>query len=274
MRRLRIPLGASLVLWLLPAAALRAGDREIRTIEMGTQVVRDFGALKLQGIPQGLMREAKAVAIIPGVVKAGFLFDGRIGQGIVVARQPDGSWSNPVFIGLAGVGVGWQAGIESTDVILVFRTSHSVDRILRGKGKITLGGDASVAVGPVGREFEAATDARLRAEILSYSRSRGLFLGVSVEGASLHVNPRANEAFYGLHGGRSPAELAQRETAAAETLKGWLNALCPAPGLAVPALPAPVIVPAPQAPPGPAPLPFPPAPVPVVPPASPPPPGR
>jgi lipid-binding SYLF domain-containing protein len=172
------------------------------------------------------------------------------------------------------VGVGWQAGIESTDVILVFRTAHSLDRILRGKGKITLGADASVAVGPVGREFEAATDARLRAEIFSYSRSRGLFVGVSVEGAVLHVNPRANDAFYGLHGGQPVPVLAQREMAAVETLKAWLIAMGPPAGVAVPILPAPVIVPAPQtSSPIPAPLPFPPpAPVPVVPPALPQPP--
>jgi lipid-binding SYLF domain-containing protein len=268
---LRTMLGASLALWLLPVAAAQAGEREIRTVEAATLVVRDFGALKLQGIPQGLMREARGVAIIPGVVKAGFLFDGRVGQGVVLARQPDGSWSNPIFIGLAGLGVGWQAGIESTDMMLVFRTAHSVDRILRGKGKITLGGDASVAVGPVGREFEAATDARLRAEIYSYSRSRGLFAGISVEGAALHVNPRANDAFYGLHGGQPAPVLAQREAAAVDSLKAWLNAMGPPPGVVVPVLPAPVIVPAPQTPaPVPAPLPFPPpAPVPVVPPASP-----
>jgi lipid-binding SYLF domain-containing protein len=272
MMRLGLLLGASLALGFFPVAVLQAGERELRTVESATLVIRDLGALKLQGIPQGLLREARGVAIIPGVIKAGFLIDGRVGQGVVLARQPDGSWSNPVFVGLAGLGIGWQAGVQSTDVVLVFRTAHSVDRILRGQGKITLGGDVSVAVGPVGRAFEAATDARLEAEIYSYSRSRGLFAGLSVEGASLHINPRANDAFYGLQRGQPAPVLAQRETTAVESLKAWLNTIGPPAGAAAPVPPAPVLVPTPQVP-APAPLPFPPAtPAPGVPPPPPPPP--
>jgi len=264
-----MPLGASLVLWCLAVVPLHAGEREMRTVESAAQVVRELGGLKLQGIPHGLLREASGVAVIPGVVKAGFLIDGRIGQGVVLARQPDGTWSNPVFVTLGGLGIGWQAGVESTDVVLVFRTAHSVDRILQGKGKLALGGDASVAVGPVGREFEAATDARLRAEIFSYSRSRGLFAGVSVEGAGLRVNPRANDAFYGLHGGQPAVVLAQREAVAVENLKAWLNTLGAPAGIVVPVLPVPPNPGVPFVPP-PAPVgpPFTPtAPVPVVPPA-------
>jgi len=276
MNTLRTSLGASLTAWLLVAVPLHAGEREVRTVESAAFVIRELGGVKLQGIPQALLRDAHGVAVIPGVVKAGFLIDGRVGQGVVLARQPGGSWSNPVFVTLGGLGIGWQAGVESTDVVLVFRTAHSVDRILRGKGKLTLGGDASVAIGPVGREFEAATDARLRAEIFSYSRSRGLFAGISVEGAALRVNPRANEAFYGLRGG-PPVVLPQREAVAVENLKAWLNTLGGVAVIAVPALPAPPFQPAPLAPP---PLPggpsLPPAaPVPLVPPVpAPAPPGR
>jgi lipid-binding SYLF domain-containing protein len=270
MSRLRILLGASIAFWSLAAGPAFAGEREVRTLEWASQTVREFAGLKLQGIPQGLLRDARGVAIIPGVVKAGFLIDGRIGQGVVLARQADGTWSNPVFVTLGGLGIGWQAGVESTDVVLIFRSARSVDRFLRGKGKLTLGGDASVAIGPVGREFEAATDARLRAEIFSYSRSRGLFAGVSVEGAALRVNPRANEAFYGPPG----VAPTQREAAAVENLRGWLNALAPPARIAVPAPLAPPLQTNPLAPPPPPPGPPapPPAPVPVVP--SPVPPGR
>ena len=129
------------------------------------------------------MQDAAGVAVIPHVVKAGFVFDGRFGRGVVLARQPDGTWSNPIFLTLAGGGVGWQVGVESTDVILVFKTRESLDRLMGGKDKITLGADVAVAAGPVGRQAEAATDAQLKAEIFSYSRSRGLFLGAFAGGS-------------------------------------------------------------------------------------------
>jgi lipid-binding SYLF domain-containing protein len=172
-------------------------------------------------IPYSLMREAGGVAIFPGVVKAGFLIDGRFGRGVVLARQPNGSWSNPVFITLHGGGVGVQAGIESTDVVLVFRTAQSLDRFLKGKGKLTLGADIGIAAGPLGREAAAATDARLKAEIFSYSRSRGLFAGASLEGSALLVDHRANESFYSPH----PAKVAAQENAALEHVKSWLARL-------------------------------------------------
>jgi lipid-binding SYLF domain-containing protein len=258
MSRLHL-LGASLLV-LLTALPLPAGEHEVRTLDASAQTLRQFAELKLQGIPHALLHDAKGMAIIPGVVKAGFLFDARVGQGVAITRQADGTWSNPAFITLAGLGVGWQAGVESTDVILIFRSANSVDRLLRGKGKLTLGGDASVAVGPVGREFEAATDARLRAEIFSYSRSRGLFVGVSVEGAVLRVNPRANDAIYGPHYGPLAVQQAQREGAALANLRACLNyfsGAVPA-GPVVPAVPViPTNPPPPPPPPGPAPVPFP-----------------
>jgi lipid-binding SYLF domain-containing protein len=187
------------------------------------------------------------VAILPDVVKAGFVVGGRYGRGVILLRQPDGSWSNPVFITLAGGGIGWQVGVQSTDLVLVFKTSNSLDRILKGKGKLTLGADVAVAAGPVGRQAEAATDAMLRAEIYSYSRSRGLFAGVSVEGAGLLVDCEANEAFYGLRGGRPDDILhlvLNPPIAAVECLKAELSRL------SMPAAP-PVIIMPPQTPPPP-----------------------
>src|SRR5206468_3731242 len=101
----------------------------------------------------------------------------------VMAKDKNGNWGEPVFVNLGGASVGFQAGVEATDVLLVFRDRKSLDRLLDGKGKVTLGADAEVAAGPVGRMAAAATDAKIQAEILSYSRSRGLFAGVSFEGA-------------------------------------------------------------------------------------------
>ena len=197
MTALRKAAGAALVL-ALAVAPLRAGDREHRTIESASDAAAAFADAPIRCIPAALMQDAAGVAVIPHVVKAGFVFDGRFGRGVVLARQPDGTWSNPIFLTLAGGGVGWQVGVESTDVILVFKTRESLNRLMRGKDKITLGADVAVAAGPVGRQAEAATDAQLKAEIFSYSRSRGLFLGASLEGAGLLVDHRATEDFYGV----------------------------------------------------------------------------
>jgi len=203
MSRFRVWLG--LLLFALAASPLWAGDRELKTVTEATEVVKQFATIPLHCIPPHLLHEAAGVAVLPNVVKAGLLVDGQFGRGVALVRQPDGSWSNPTFMTMKGLGVGGQAGVESTDLVLVFKTRNSVDRVLLGKRKLTLGADVAVAAGPVGRDAEVATDAILKAEILSYSRSRGLFVGVSLEGASLRVDREANESFYGVPGGR-PAE--------------------------------------------------------------------
>jgi hypothetical protein len=115
---------------------------------------------------------------------------------VVLVRAHGNSWSRPVFVTLTGGSFGPQAGVQSTDLILVFKTRRSLDRVMKGKGKLTLGAEASVAAGPIGRQAEAGTDARLKAEIYSYSRSRGLFAGASLEGATLQMDPRATDAYY------------------------------------------------------------------------------
>jgi lipid-binding SYLF domain-containing protein len=244
-------LGTSVLILVLAVDRLSAQTQELRTVEAAAETLRELADIPARCIPCSLMREARGVVIVPGVVKAGFLIDGRFGRGVVVARQPDGSWSSPVFITLTGGGVGLQAGIESTAVVLVFRTAYGMDRFMRGKGRLTLGGDLSIAAGPVGREAEAGTDLRLRAEIISYSRSRGLFAGVSLAGAALLVDQRAADAFYGFH----PPELAAKEFAAIDHLKARLTQMSTPP---VPPPPPPpigphVYVPPPAAAPPPAP---------------------
>jgi lipid-binding SYLF domain-containing protein len=250
MTRLPTAFGASLVLLTLAAAPLRAGDRELRTVESAIETVQAFAAVPLRGIPPALLQDAKGVAIIPHVVKAGLLVGGRFGRGVVLIRQPDGTWSNPVFVALGGGGIGWQAGIQSTDLVLVFKTGHSLDRVLQGKGQLTLGGDVAVAAGPVGRQAEAATDGQLKAEIYSYSRSRGLFAGVSLEGAGLLADAEANESFYRLRWGRPEDILNLRGVPiplAAEDLKRLLNRLT------MPPAPPPAVIIPPQSPPPPPP---------------------
>ena len=231
--------GATLFAVMLAAGALRAQGDEAATVDSATEVLQALATLPLKGVPPALMQGAQGVAVLPHVLKAGFILGGRYGRGVVLVRGPDGGWCDPVFVTLAGGGVGWQAGIESTDLVLVFKTRSSLDRILRGKGKLTLGADAGVAAGPVGRQAEAGTDAQLRAEIYSYARSRGLFAGVSLEGAALLVDRDADEAFYGVRGGRPEDVLAPRGVpapAAAARLKAQLAAL------SAPAAPPPLIV--------------------------------
>ena len=195
MKRFLIPFAASLLSMSLAGSPLMAAGREIATVESAAEVVQAFAAIPIQRIPPALLRDAAGVAIIPHVFKAGLLVGGRYGRGVVMARRPGGGWSPPVFITLAGGSFGLQAGVQSTDIILVFKSGRGLDQILRGEGKITLGGDVSVAAGPVGRHAEAATDGQLQAEIYSYSRSRGLFAGVSLEGAGLLADPEATVLF-------------------------------------------------------------------------------
>jgi lipid-binding SYLF domain-containing protein len=225
----------------LAAAPLSAAGRELKTIEVATNVLQTAAASPLKGIPPTLLREAAGVAIIPHVVRVGILLDHRVGHGIVVAHEPGGRWSNPGFITLEGNGIGPQAGIESTDLVLVFRSKVSLEKILKGRGKLRLGGDVGVAAGPIGHEAEGAPGRR--AEVYCYSRSRGLFAGLSLEGDRVSLDSRANKAFYGPHGARTQDILVPHgpPVAAVEALKGLLTQLSgpPAIPLIVPVAPLP-----------------------------------
>lgn len=203
--------GFALTLLVTPASALPPTNA--RVLEHSTEVLDELANIPAKGIPAALLSEAEGVAIIPRVIKAGFVFGGRGGHGLVIAKDKDGKWGDPVFVDLGGASVGFQAGVESTDVVLVFRNRKSLDRLLEGKGKLTLGGDASVAAGPVGRKAAAATDGMLEAEIMSYSRSRGLFAGVSLDGAVIHPNANSNAMF------RQPNRDAEQKLAAALKMK-------------------------------------------------------
>jgi lipid-binding SYLF domain-containing protein len=201
--------------------ALAAGD-PAETVRQSEQVLADLVAIPGKAIPQHLLAEATAVAIIPDVTKIGFIAGVRRGHGVVLVRDADGEWSLPQFITLTGGSVGWQAGIQGTDVVLIFKSRKGVEGLMRGK--FTIGVDAAASAGPVGRNAEAATDAALRAEILSYSRSRGLFLGVSLDGSALEIDQHAHAAFYGTRTGEVP----QRLPESAVQLRQYLVELTPA----------------------------------------------
>jgi lipid-binding SYLF domain-containing protein len=165
-------------------------DRVANAIE----VIEEMVDIPEEGIPEALLSKAYGIAVIPKVIKAAWVVGGRYGKGVLLVRKDTGKWSQPCFIRIAGGSVGWQIGVQSADIILVFKRRKSVDSIT--EGKITLGADAGVAAGPVGRRAEASTDIALEAEIYSYSKSRGLFAGVSIEGAAIQIDEESNSNFY------------------------------------------------------------------------------
>lgn len=196
-------MGATALLAMALSAGVQAANRTEARVADAIDVLQDFTAIPEQGVPQNLLANAHAVAVIPGVIKAGFGLGGRYGKGILIVRQDDGAWSNPTFVTLGGASFGWQIGAQSTDLLLVFKDRRSIERI--AEGKLTLGGDASIAAGPMGRSTSAATDQRLTAEIYSYSRNRGLFAGIALDGTWIGMDRKSNEAYYG--NGLSPMQL-------------------------------------------------------------------
>jgi lipid-binding SYLF domain-containing protein len=190
-RQLQACLAVAVLLFAFPAAA---ASREEQRVADSADVLDQFLRMPEQSIPPAMLSRAYAVAVVPSVVRIGFGLGARRGKGILVVRQDDGSWSNPAFITLTGGSFGFQAGVQRTDVVLVFKTRRGVDNI--ANGKLTLGADASIAAGPVGRSVEGATDIRFQAEIVSYSRARGIFAGVSFAGSGVTMDRKANAAFY------------------------------------------------------------------------------
>ena len=148
-----------------------------------------------QGIPEALLKKAYGIAVIPHVVKGAFGFGGRYGKGLVAQRNADGGWGIPLFIEIGGGSFGLQLGVEATDVIMVFTNRDGIQPLL--KGKLKIGADASATAGPVGRKAEAGTDILLKSAIYSYSRSKGLFAGIALDGAVLQLDDDANKSVYG-----------------------------------------------------------------------------
>ncbi len=146
------------------------------------------------GLPQSMLAGAQGIAIVPNMVRGAFVIGMQHGRGVLLTRGPGGAWQAPRMIQITGGSLGYQIGVQSTDLILIFRTPQSVANVLRGTLKV--GVDASAAAGPVGRQASAATDLPMQAEILSYSRARGAFLGVSIDGSSISMDPQADAMYY------------------------------------------------------------------------------
>ncbi|WP_425501659.1 lipid-binding SYLF domain-containing protein [Pseudoxanthomonas koreensis] len=172
-----------------------ASSQEEERARNAVRVMQEIQQIPEQAIPDKLLDEARGIIVIPDTIKAGLVLGGRRGHGLMSVKGADGTWSNPVFVTLTGGSIGFQAGVQSADVVLAFRNDRSLDDIVNGK--FTLGADAGVAAGPVGRNAAAATDGQFKAEIWSWSRARGLFAGVSLDGAVLQIDRKAQAAVYG-----------------------------------------------------------------------------
>jgi lipid-binding SYLF domain-containing protein len=192
----RLVILSTLVLCCARVAMASDRDDDTARTRKATEVFHEIMATPDHGIPHSLLASAKCIAIVPGDKKFAFVFGGNYGRGLATCRTSHG-WSAPVFIAIEGGSVGYQIGGSSTDLILLFMNDRALNGLLSDKFK--LGADASVAAGPVGRAATANTDIRLNAEILSYSRSKGLFAGVSLNGSAVMADKSGNESMYGAN---------------------------------------------------------------------------
>jgi lipid-binding SYLF domain-containing protein len=184
-----------LLLGLALSTVAIAGANEDERARNAVRVLTEIQAIPESAIPDKLLDEARAIVVVPDTIKAGLVIGGRRGHGLMSVKAPDGTWSNPSFVTLTGGSIGLQVGVQSADVVLAFRTERGLESIVNGK--FTLGADAGVAAGPLGRHAATATDGELKAEIWSWSRARGLFAGVALDGAVLQIDDAANQAVYG-----------------------------------------------------------------------------
>jgi lipid-binding SYLF domain-containing protein len=258
--RLSILLSAALLLNGAVVATASAGSAEDARAQNAVRVLTDIQAIPESAIPDKLFDEARAIVVVPDSLKVGLVIGGRRGHGLLSVKSADGTWSNPSFVSLTGGSIGFQAGVQSSDIVLVFRSDRGLESIVNGK--FTLGADASVAAGPVGRNASTATDGELKAEIWSWSRARGLFAGVALDGAVLAIDDAANEAVYGrdstprmIFEGRVPSpagpvvafrDALEEATAAARVARGDAMPRAVAPAATTTVAPAPANDPQPQ----------------------------
>lgn len=205
------------------AAIAGAQSREAKTVADAATVFNEIMDAPDKGIPQAILDRAEAIAVFPGVLRAAFIFGGQRGRGIISVRnRASNTWSAPAFLTITGGSWGAQIGGQSIDLVLVIVNRRGVDNLLKNQFKI--GGEASAAAGPVGRSAEASTDVLMRAQILSYSRSRGLFAGIAVNGSSVRADVDANERMYGTRLNSADIALNRRGGSPA-SIAGWRDTL-------------------------------------------------
>ena len=175
-------------------SSIKSQEKQEDKIKAATGVLKDFGKMK-ESIPAELLKITEGIIIVPKLINAGLGISAKRGRGIAMVKLENGSWSNPAFVTMTGGGVGLQIGFQKVDLVLIFKNRETLEKI--GGGSFTIGGDISATAGPVGRNSTASTDYKLEAEIYSYSRSKGLFAGISLSGAEIDTDGKGNDAFYG-----------------------------------------------------------------------------
>jgi lipid-binding SYLF domain-containing protein len=193
MKTIKLYLVPILLSVLIVLASTTQTSKETERVQKSAAVLKAFGKMK-ESIPHQLIADYQGIVIIPNLLNAGFGIGGKRGKGVAMVKLPDGKWSDPVFVTLTGGTLGLQIGVQSVDMVLVFRHKGVLAKVKNGD--FTIGGDISAAAGPVGRSSTASTDYTLEAEVYSYSRSRGLFAGITIHGSNLSIDKSANNAFY------------------------------------------------------------------------------
>ena len=190
-------LTAVLGLFIVATSTSTAQSDEAKRISDAITVLTEIMEAGDQTVPRGIMQKAEGIAVFPSLLKGGFIVGGQRGRGILSARDPKtGAWSSPAFLTITGGSFGAQIGAQAVDLILVVQNRRGLEQVVSNQFKI--GADASVAAGPVGRDASASTDIQMRAQILSYSRTRGLFAGLTLNGSTIRQDRDANDRFYGM----------------------------------------------------------------------------
>ena len=192
-----------------------------RRIRLSAELVRDMAAQDDAASMADVIKSGKGVAIFPAVTKAGLMIGGQVGEGLVLLRNPNGTWTGPAFMGLSGASIGIQIGAQSVGLVLVITNEDGL-RAFTGGNSFKLGADVAIAAGPVGRDTSAATDSRAKASIYSYSMSKGLFAGMTFEGSVLNQNRDANRAYWGRD---MSAQAALKKPANDKRIKELVNSL-------------------------------------------------
>jgi lipid-binding SYLF domain-containing protein len=203
-------------------ASTKQTDEAARA-ENAANVLSEIMEAPDQGVPETLLKKAYGIAVIPHVVKGAFGVGGRYGKGLVAQRNADGGWGTPLFIEIGGGSFGFQLGVEATDVVMVFTNREGIQPLL--KGKLKIGADASATAGPVGRKAEVGTDILLKSAIYSYSRSKGLFAGIALDGAVIQLDDDANNSVYGKESAAADLSKARVHGAALGVVQPFLHAL-------------------------------------------------
>jgi len=220
----RITIMAAVLLGLMVWAWADTGEKEKERITQSTNVVKDIFNAPDKGIPLSVLDGTKCVIVIPDLKKAAFIIGGDYGRGLMTCRTSSdfkGPWSAPIMMASGGGDIGLQLGVEGTDVVILVLNDDGARSLM--KSKVQLGAEASVAAGPVGRTAEASTNAQMKAQMLSYSRSRGVFAGVSVSGMTLRVDGDANKNLYGEK--VAPEQILKGDVTMPEQAKPLIEAL-------------------------------------------------